>query len=120
MIPHPPRRKRAISRGRMWPSSTTPYSASGFHTGCVVSWTALELARLGRDRRANLADELGRALVEANHWPIRIGRLGIEIEHVLHPGNVFSVDLWNAPHVLAPRLQIVFGQAPAHGFPRDA
>src|SRR4249920_3977330 len=49
-----------------------------------------------------------------------IGRLGIEIEHVLHPGNVFSVDLWNAPHVLAPRLQIVFGQAPAHGFPRDA
>src|SRR5580704_4116792 len=64
--------------------------------------------RLGRDRRANLADELGRALVEANHWPARIGRLGIEIEHVLHPGNVFSVDLWNAPHVLAPRLQIVF------------
>src|SRR4029077_19988600 len=54
-------------------------------------------------------------LDEANHWPIRIGRPGIEIEHVLHPGNVFSVDLWNAPHVLAPRLQIVFGQAPAHG-----
>ena len=74
----------------------------------IFAIVALELARLGRDRRANLADELGRALVEANHWPARIGRLGIEIEHVLHPGNVFSVDLWNAPHVLAPRLQIVF------------
>jgi hypothetical protein len=47
------------------------------------------------------------------HPALHVGRLGIEIEHVLHPGDVFSVDLWNAP-------QIVFGQAPAHGFQRDA
>ena len=44
--------------------------------------------------------------VQSNHRPVRIGQLGIEIEHVLHPGNVFSVDLWNAPHVLAGRCEI--------------
>jgi hypothetical protein len=35
-------------------------------------------------------------------------------------GSVFGVDLRNAPHVLAPGLQIVFGQAPTDGFARDA
>jgi hypothetical protein len=60
------------------------------------------------------------ALVEANHWPVRIGYFGIQIEHVPHPGDAFSIDLGDAPHVLAPWLQVVFGQAPTDGFPRDA
>ena len=55
----------------------------------IFATVALKLARLGRDRCANLADELGRALVEANHRPVRIGRTSAEIEHVLHPGNDF-------------------------------
>ena len=52
---------------------------------------------------------------------IRVSHLCIEAnENWLHPGNVFGIDLRNAPHVLAPWLQVVFGQAPAHSFPRDA
>lgn len=48
---------------------------------------------------------LDRALVEADHRPVGIGRLGIEIEHIFHAGDIFAIDLWNAPHVLPPRLE---------------
>ena len=68
---------------------------------------------------ADLADELDRAFVEANHRPLRIGLLGIEIEHILHAGDVLGVDPWDAPHCPAPRLEIVLGQAPAHGLTRQ-
>ena len=78
----------------------------------IFAIVAFELTRLGRDRLANLTDELDRALVEADHRPLGIGRLGIE--HVFHAGDVFAIDLWNAPHILAPRLEAVFGQPPAH------
>jgi hypothetical protein len=53
----------------------------------------LDLAGIGRDRLADLADQLDRALVEADHRSRRIGRLGIEIEHVFHAGDIFAVDL---------------------------
>ena len=32
---------------------------------------------------------------------------------------IFGVDLRNAPHVLAPGLEVVFGQPPAHGLARE-
>ena len=86
----------------------------------VLAVVALDLARLGGDRLAHFADELDRALVEADHRPLRVGRFGVEIEHVLHAGDVIRVDLGNAPHVLAPRLEIVLGQAPAHRLARQA
>ena len=86
----------------------------------VLAVVALELSRLGRDRLPHLADELGRALVETDDRALRIGRFGVEIEHILHAGDVLAVDLRNAPHVLAPRLEVVFGQPPAHGLARDA
>ena len=54
----------------------------------VLAVVALQLAGLGRDRLAHLADQLGRALVEAHHRPLRIGGFGIEIEHILHAGDV--------------------------------
>ena len=88
----------------------------GSSVALVLEVVALKLTRPGRDRRANLADQLDRALVEADHRPFRIGRFGIEIEHILHPGDVFGVDLRDAPHILAPGLQVVFGQTPAHVF----
>ncbi len=81
----------------------------------VLAIVALDLARLGRDRLADLADELGRALVETDDRVLRIGRFGIEVEHILHAGDVFGIDLRNTPHVLAPGLEVVFGQTPAHG-----
>ena len=86
----------------------------------VLAVVAFELARLGRDRLPHLADELGRALVETDDRALRIGRFGVEVEHILHAGDVFAVDLRNAPHVLAPRLELVFRQAPPHRLAREA
>src|SRR5438477_580946 len=71
-------------------------------------------------RLACLTDELGRTLVETDHRALWIGLFGIEVEHILHAGDVFAVDLRNAPHVLAPGLEVVFGQASAHGLTGDA
>src|SRR5205814_10621701 len=86
----------------------------------VLAIVAFELAGLGPDRLADLADELDRALVEADHRPVGIGRPGIQVEYVLHAGDVFAIDFWNAPHILAPRLEAVFGQPPAHRLARQA
>ena len=86
----------------------------------VLVIVAFELARLGRDRLAHLADQLDRALVEADHRPVGIGRFGIEVEHVFHAGDIFAVDPGNAPYILAPRLETVFGQPPAHRLARQA
>ena len=69
---------------------------------------------------AHFADELNRAFVEANHRPAGIGRFGIEVKHIFHAGDIFAIDLRNAPHVPAPRLEIVFGQPPAHRLVRQA
>jgi hypothetical protein len=71
----------------------------------ILAVVALKLTRCGRDRLAGLADELGWALVETDHRALRIGRFGIEVEYILHAGDVLAVDLGNAPHVLAPRLE---------------
>ena len=84
----------------------------------IFAVVALDLPRLGRDRPADLADELDRALVEADHRALGIGRFGIKIEHVLHTGDIVGVDLRNAPHVLAPWLEVIFGQAPTHRLAR--
>src|SRR5271166_2125281 len=80
---------------------------------------ALGPSRCGRDRLARFADELGWAFVEADHWPLRVRLLGIEVEHILHAGDVLGVDLGDAPHVLLPGLEMVLGQASADGLPRQ-
>jgi hypothetical protein len=80
----------------------------------ILAIVTFQLTGLGGARLADLADELNRALVEADHRPVGIGRFGIEVEHVFHAGDIFAVDLWNAPHILAPGLETVFGQPPAH------
>jgi hypothetical protein len=71
----------------------------------ILAVVALKLARLGQDRLSHLTDELGRAFIEADHWVLRIGRLSIEVEHILHAGDVFAINLRNTPHILAPRLE---------------
>ena len=73
----------------------------------VLAIVALQLARLGLDRLANLADELGRAFVETDHRALPIGLFGIEIEHVFHAGDKLAVDPRDAPHVLPPGLELV-------------
>ena len=86
----------------------------------VFEVEALQPAGLGRNRRPHFADQLGRALVEADHRTRGIGGLAIEVEHVLHGGDIGGVDLGNAPHVPAPGLQRVLRQAPTHGLARQA
>ena len=85
----------------------------------VLAIVTLQLSRLGLDRLANLADELGRAFVETDHRALPIRPFSIEVEHIFHAGDELAVDLWDAPHVLAPGLELVFRQAPAHGLARD-
>ena len=80
---------------------------------------ALEPSRCGRDRLARFADELGGAFVEADHRPLWVRLLGIEVEHIFHPGDVLGADLGDAPHVLLPGLEMVLGQASADGLPRQ-
>jgi len=86
----------------------------------ILVIVALALSGLGRDRLAHLADQLDGGLVEADQRSGGIRRLGVEIEHVLHAGDVIRVDLGNAPHVFAPRLELVLGQTPAHRLARQA
>jgi hypothetical protein len=86
----------------------------------VLAVVALDLAWLGRNQLAHLADELGRALVEADDRALWVGRFCIEIEHILHAGDIFGIHLWNAPPVLAPRLEVVLSQPAAHGIAREA
>src|SRR6202040_2032555 len=92
----------------------------GRSVALVFAVVALELSRHGQDRLARLADELDRALVEADHWTLRIGWFGVEVEYVLHAGDTLAVHLRDAPHVLAPRLEVVLGQAPAYGLAGEA
>jgi tetratricopeptide (TPR) repeat protein len=58
----------------------------------ILAVMALPLPRPGRDRLPHLADELCRALVETHHRPLRIGRFGVEVEHVLHAGDKGAID----------------------------
>ena len=69
----------------------------------VLAIVTFQLPWFGRDRLAHLTDQLHRALVEADHRPLGIGRFGIEVEHVFHAGNIFAVDPRNVPHILAPK-----------------
>jgi hypothetical protein len=64
----------------------------------VLVIVTFELTRLGRDRLEHLADQLDRALVEADHWPLGIGRFGIEVEHVFH----VEADQFNLKEDVAP------------------
>jgi hypothetical protein len=56
--------------------------------------------------------ELRRTFVEAHDRPLGIGRLGMEIKHVLHAGDAFAIDLQNAPHVFAPGLEAILAGPP--------
>jgi hypothetical protein len=51
-------------------------------------------------------------------WQWMWNPVGAELEQIARAAerrNVFGIDPRNAPHVLAPGLQVVLGQAPAYG-----
>ena len=86
----------------------------------IFAVIAFELSRLGRDRLTHFTDQLMRAFIEADDRSLGIMAFGVEVEHVLHPGDIVAIDLGNAPHVPTPGLEIVLFQAPAYGFTRQA
>jgi hypothetical protein len=47
-------------------------------------------------------------------------RFGIQIEDILHAGDVFAIDIGDAPHLFLPGLQIVVIQPAANGLARNA
>jgi hypothetical protein len=95
-------------------------SAALFTSRCFKSSAVTASWRLGRDWLTDLADELHRTFVEAYDRPFEIGRFGIEIKHVLNPGDVFAIDLRNAPHVFAPGFEVIFRQASPYRLERQA
>src|ERR1700722_13162395 len=86
--------------------------------GAVAAILVIEAfgpSRRRRDWLTRFADELAGAFVEADHRPLRVRLLGIEVEHILHAGDVLGVDLGDAPQVLLPGLEMVLGQASTDG-----
>jgi hypothetical protein len=101
----------------------------GGSVALIFAVVALKLARFGRDRASHLADELDRALVEADYWAFRVGRFGIEIEHVLnHPRyrqparssrlSVYLVEK-SEKRKYSPQLGSHLGNPGLHTIPRD-
>ena len=64
--------------------------------------------RLCRQRFPHVGEQLGGGLVKADHRPLRIVGLGVEIQHVLHGRHELSTYLGDAPLFLEPRLERVF------------
>lgn len=71
----------------------------------VLGVVAVSLSGFRHDGHAHRADELDRTFIEADHRSLGIMRLGIEIEEILHAGDVFAIDLGDAPRLLLPGLQ---------------
>ena len=59
----------------------------------VLAIVAFGLARRRQDLLADLANELGRALVKTNHRAFPIGLFCVEVEHILDTGD-------NGRHIL--------------------
>jgi hypothetical protein len=68
-----------------------------------------QLARLGRDRRLHLINQLAGRLVHAYHREPRIIRSFIDIQHLLHLSYEVAVVVWgDYPADFPPRLDFVF------------
>ena len=67
-------------------------------------------AWLRHDRHARFADQLSRRLVETDDGVLFVRRFGVELEDVFHARDKLCVDLRDAPHLLLPRFQLVFGE----------
>jgi len=80
----------------------------------VLVVDARDLTRLRPNRDAGLAQQLVGLLVEADDRPRRIGLLGVQLEHVLHPLDKLRVDRRDAPHLPSPRLELVLGESPPY------
>src|SRR6266446_8411649 len=76
----------------------------------VLVVVSLALSRARRQGQPLLRNELSRALVETDDGTCWFRLLGIEVEHVLHPGDVLAIDCRHAPHLLLPGLDVLLMQ----------
>ena len=79
----------------------------GGAVAAIFAIVSPRLSRRRRDRLAHLADQLRRALVEADYRTFWIGFLGVEIEHVFHSRDILAINPRDAPHVAPPRLEVI-------------
>jgi hypothetical protein len=75
-----------------------------WHAGTCRTWLS------------NLRDELSWRLIEADYGLIGCGLFGIEVENVLHSGDVLGVHGGHAPHLSLPGFEVIFGEPSPHGF----
>ena len=62
----------------------------------VLAIVSCRLPGYGRNRLAHLADQLRRALIETHDGKFRIGCFRIQIEHVLHAGDIGAIHFRDA------------------------
>ena len=70
-------------------------------------------ARGCREGRANISQQLGGGLVEADHRPPGTAGFGVEVQYILHGRHELPACRGDAPRLLAPRLERVFSGAAA-------
>lgn len=60
----------------------------------VFRIVTVSLSRFLDDRHAHIADELDWTFIEADDGSLRIMGLSVEVEEILHPGDIFAIDFW--------------------------
>ena len=64
--------------------------------------------RLRWQRGPGVSQQLGGGRVKADHRPMGVIGLGVQVQHVLHGGHELGAHLGDAPLLLLPRLEGVF------------
>ena len=81
----------------------------GHAAALVLAVLPGRLAHTDRQRRANIADQLLAAFVNAYHRPLWIVRPGVDLQHIFHVGYERRIRLRrDNPLPLEPRLDLVF------------
>ena len=80
--------------------------------GAVAHVLVVEASRFPGSARTGLAPRRSAAAASrrSRRPAAAVGRLGVELEHVLHSRHEFGVDLRDAPHLLLPRLELHLGE----------
>src|SRR5512132_914709 len=74
----------------------------------VLVIKVLGLSRLHGQREPGLFDQLLVRFIKVDLGTSRIIGLGVDLQHVFHRGDKLRTDLWDAPLLLQPRLEVTF------------
>ena len=79
-----------------------------------MPWRIRGVGTCGSRRRCGCPAATAVRAAAALPWE-RVGRLGVEVEHVLHVGDEVRVHLRDAPHLLLPGLDVLLVEPPSNG-----